>query len=102
MIPWSTFVDPEVAQGSYRRAGSQGTRHSPRGHRVRIDDLDRAIADGEAHGFVKVLTVPGKDRILEARPSSANMPAICWPVCAGDASRHRLNWILGTIPSTRP
>jgi pyruvate/2-oxoglutarate dehydrogenase complex dihydrolipoamide dehydrogenase (E3) component len=29
-----------------------------------IDDLDRAIADSEAHGFVKVLTVPGKDRIL--------------------------------------
>ena len=31
-----------------------------------IDDLDRAIADGEAHGFVKVLTAPGKDRILGA------------------------------------
>jgi pyruvate/2-oxoglutarate dehydrogenase complex dihydrolipoamide dehydrogenase (E3) component len=29
-----------------------------------LDDLDRAIADGEAQGFVKVLTVPGKDRIL--------------------------------------
>ena len=29
-----------------------------------IDDLDRAIADGTAHGFVKVLTVPGKDKIL--------------------------------------
>ncbi|MCW8948349.1 MAG: pyridine nucleotide-disulfide oxidoreductase, partial [Sedimenticola sp.] len=27
---------------------------------------DRAIADGEAHGFVKVLTVPGKDKILGA------------------------------------
>jgi pyruvate/2-oxoglutarate dehydrogenase complex dihydrolipoamide dehydrogenase (E3) component len=32
--------------------------------RYGIDDLDRAIADGCAHGFVKVLTVPGKDRIL--------------------------------------
>jgi pyruvate/2-oxoglutarate dehydrogenase complex dihydrolipoamide dehydrogenase (E3) component len=32
--------------------------------RYGIDDLDRAIADGEAHGFVKVLTVPGKDTIL--------------------------------------
>ena len=29
-----------------------------------IDDLDRAIADSEDHGFVKVLTEPGKDRIL--------------------------------------
>ncbi len=32
--------------------------------RYGIDDLDRAIADGEAHGLVKVLTVPGKDKIL--------------------------------------
>ena len=29
-----------------------------------IDDLDRALADSEAHGFVKVLTRPGKDKIL--------------------------------------
>ena len=29
-----------------------------------MDDLDRAIADGTAYGFVKVLTVPGKDKIL--------------------------------------
>jgi pyruvate/2-oxoglutarate dehydrogenase complex dihydrolipoamide dehydrogenase (E3) component len=32
--------------------------------RYDIDDLDRAIADGEAHGFVKVLTEPGRDRII--------------------------------------
>jgi pyruvate/2-oxoglutarate dehydrogenase complex dihydrolipoamide dehydrogenase (E3) component len=32
--------------------------------RYGLDDLDRAIADGEAHGFVKVLTRPGKDHIL--------------------------------------
>ena len=32
--------------------------------RFGIDDLDRAIADGAAHGFIKVLTVPGKDKIL--------------------------------------
>lgn len=29
-----------------------------------IDDLDRALADGQAYGFVKVLTTPGKDKIL--------------------------------------
>jgi len=32
--------------------------------RYGIDDLDRAIADSAAYGFVKILTVPGKDRIL--------------------------------------
>jgi len=32
--------------------------------RYGIENLDRAIADSEAHGFVKVLTIPGKDKIL--------------------------------------
>ncbi len=32
--------------------------------RYGIDDLDRAIADGDDHGFVKIITVAGKDKIL--------------------------------------
>ena len=64
VIPWATFSDPEVA-----RVGLSETEARARGipfevTRYGIDDLDRAIADGSAHGFVKVLTVPGKDRIL--------------------------------------
>jgi pyruvate/2-oxoglutarate dehydrogenase complex dihydrolipoamide dehydrogenase (E3) component len=62
VIPWSTFVDPEVA-----RVGMNEQEAKERGipHEVTvygIDDLDRAIADGEAHGFVKVLTVPARTR----------------------------------------
>ncbi|RVT49609.1 FAD-dependent oxidoreductase [Rubrivivax albus] len=64
VIPWATFTDPEVA-----RVGLSETEARERGiafevTRYGLDDLDRAIADGTAHGFVKVLTVPGKDRIL--------------------------------------
>ena len=64
VIPWATFVEPEVA-----RVGLNETEAKEKGvaHEVSsydIDDLDRAIADSEAHGFIKVLTVPGKDRIL--------------------------------------
>lgn len=64
MIPWATFVEPEVACVGLNEleAKEKGVAY---GFSVYgIDDLDRAIADGEAHGFVKVLTVPGKDRIL--------------------------------------
>ena len=64
VIPWTTFTDPEVARVGLneRNAARQGipvevTRYD-------LDDLDRALADGEGHGFVKVLTPPGKDRIL--------------------------------------
>jgi pyruvate/2-oxoglutarate dehydrogenase complex dihydrolipoamide dehydrogenase (E3) component len=64
VIPWATFTEPEVA-----RVGLNETEAKEKGIACEvttygIDDLDRAIADGEAHGLVKVLTVPGKDRIL--------------------------------------
>ena len=64
VIPWTTFTDPEVARVglSEREARERGIAFEVT--RYGIDDLDRAIADGAAHGFVKVLTVPGKDRIL--------------------------------------
>ena len=64
VIPWATFTDPEVARVglSETEARQQGVAYEVT--RYGIDDLDRAIADGTAHGFVKVLTVPGKDKIL--------------------------------------
>ena len=66
VVPWATFTDPEVA-----RVGLNETEASARGvpfevTRYGFDDLDRAIADSEAHGMIKVLTPPGKDRILGA------------------------------------
>ena len=64
VIPWATFTDPEVARVGLNEleAREKGTAFEVT--RYGIDDLDRAIADSSAHGFVKVLTVPGKDTIL--------------------------------------
>ena len=64
VIPWATFVDPEVARVGLNEleAKEKGVAHEVTTYQ--LDDLDRAIADGETQGFVKVLTVPGKDRIL--------------------------------------
>ena len=64
IVPWATFTDPEVARVGLNEqdAREQGIPYEV--VKYGIDDLDRAIADSEAHGFVKVLTVPGKDRIL--------------------------------------
>jgi pyruvate/2-oxoglutarate dehydrogenase complex dihydrolipoamide dehydrogenase (E3) component/uncharacterized membrane protein YdjX (TVP38/TMEM64 family) len=64
VIPWATFTDPEVARVglSEDEANAQGIAYEVT--KYGIDDLDRAIADSEAHGFVKVLTEPGKDKIL--------------------------------------
>jgi pyruvate/2-oxoglutarate dehydrogenase complex dihydrolipoamide dehydrogenase (E3) component/uncharacterized membrane protein YdjX (TVP38/TMEM64 family) len=64
VIPWATFSEPEVARVGLNEleAGEQNIEYEVT--RYGIDDLDRAIADSEAHGFVKVLTLPGKDKIL--------------------------------------
>jgi len=64
VIPWATFTDPEVARVGLNEqdAKAQGVPYEITTYG--IDDLDRAIADEEAHGVVKVLTAPGKDRIL--------------------------------------
>ncbi|NHA13490.1 FAD-dependent oxidoreductase [Thioalkalivibrio sp. XN279] len=78
VIPWATFTDPEVARVglSEDEARAQGVAHEVT--RYDIGDLDRAIADGTARGFVKVLTPPGKDKILGATivgPEAGNLVA---------------------------
>jgi pyruvate/2-oxoglutarate dehydrogenase complex dihydrolipoamide dehydrogenase (E3) component len=97
VIPWATFTDPEVARVGLNEQEAQERGISYEVTRYGIDDLDRAIADGEAQGLVKVLTVPGKDRILGVTIAGEH---------AGDliaeyvlAMRHGLglNKILGTI-----
>jgi len=64
VIPWSTFTDPEVARVGLNEQDAEAQGIAYEVSTYGIDDLDRAIADSEAHGFVKVLTVPGKDKIL--------------------------------------
>lgn len=64
VVPWTTFIDPEVARVGINEQEAKERGISYEVTRFDIDDLDRAIADGAAHGFVKVLTVPGKDKIL--------------------------------------
>lgn len=64
VIPWATFIEPEVARVGLneQEAREQGITYEV--VKFNNEELDRAIADGTAHGFVKVLTVPGKDKIL--------------------------------------
>ncbi|MGP0566785.1 MULTISPECIES: dihydrolipoyl dehydrogenase [unclassified Nitrospina] len=64
VIPWCTFTDPEVARVGLNEMEAKEKNIPYEVTTYGIDDLDRAIADSEDHGFVKVLTVPGKDRIL--------------------------------------
>ncbi|GAA5127095.1 FAD-dependent oxidoreductase [Alloalcanivorax gelatiniphagus] len=64
VIPWATFTAPEVARVGLNENEAREKGIEVEVTRYGIDDLDRAIADGSDRGFVKVLTPPGKDRIL--------------------------------------
>ncbi|CAJ0723283.1 FAD-dependent oxidoreductase [Ralstonia pickettii] len=64
VIPWVTFVDPEIARVGLNEREAREKAIAFEVTRYGLDDLDRAIAEGHAEGWIKVLTEPGKDRIL--------------------------------------
>ncbi len=64
VVPAATYVDPEVARVGLNEQEAKAKGIAYEVTRYGLDDLDRAIADSEAHGFVKVLTPVGKDTIL--------------------------------------
>ncbi len=66
VVPWATFTDPEVARVGINEQEAIERKIPHDVHVYGLDELDRAIADSEAHGFVKVITVKGKDKILGA------------------------------------
>ena len=66
VVPWATFTDPEVARVGINEQEAIEKKIAHDVHVYGIDDLDRAIADGEPHGFVKVITPKGSDKILGA------------------------------------
>ena len=97
VIPWATFTDPEVARVGLNETEAKEKNLPYEVTTYGIDDLDRAIADGEAHGTVKVLTAPGKDRILGATIAGEHAGDLIIEFIA--AMRHGigLNKVLGTI-----
>jgi pyruvate/2-oxoglutarate dehydrogenase complex dihydrolipoamide dehydrogenase (E3) component/uncharacterized membrane protein YdjX (TVP38/TMEM64 family) len=97
VMPWVTFTSPEVARVglSEEEARARGVPYEVT--RYDLDDLDRAIADGEARGFVKVLTVPGRDRILGAVVVGAQAGAILAEFTLAMTHGLGLNRLLATI-----
>jgi len=97
VIPWATFTDPEVA-----RVGLNETEAKEKGIAYEVttyglDDLDRAIADSSAHGFLKVLTVPGKDKILGVTMVGEHAGDLIAEFVTAMKYNIGLNKVLGTI-----
>jgi len=64
LVPWTTFVDPEVARVGVNEQEAQRQGLAYELSRFDYGELDRAVTDGHTRGWIQVLTVPGKDTIL--------------------------------------
>ena len=97
VMPWVTFTSPEVARVGLSEAEAKEKGVAYEVTRYGLDDLDRAIAESEDHGFIKVLTPPGKDRILGAVVVGAHAGEILAEFTLAMKHGLGLNKILGTI-----
>ncbi len=96
-VPWATFTDPEVARVGLNETEANAKNINYEVTRYGIDDLDRAIADSEAHGFIKVLTLPKKDKILGVTIVGNHAGDIIAEYVLAMKQGLGLNKILGTI-----
>lgn len=97
VIPWATFVDPEVARVGLNEQEAKDRNIAYEVTRYDLDDLDRAIADSSDVGFVKVLTVPGKDKILGVTIMGTHAGDLLAEFVLAMKHGLGLNKILGTI-----
>ena len=91
------FIEPEVARVGLneQEPAAQGVPFEVT--RYGIDDLDRALADSEAHGFVKVLTVPGRDTILGVTIVGSHAAELLAEYVLAMKHGLGLNRVLGTV-----
>ena len=97
VVPWCTFTDPEVARVGINETEAKEKKIPHEVYVYGIDDLDRAIADGEAHGLVKVITPPGSDKILGVTIAGEHAGDLLVEYVAAMKHGFGLNKILGTI-----
>ena len=97
VIPWATFIAPEVARVGLNEQEAKEKKIAFEVTRYRLDDLDRAIADSQTEGFVKVLTVPGKDTILGVTIVGSHAADLLAEYVLAMKHKLGLNKILGTI-----
>ena len=99
VIPAVTFLDPEIARVGINETEAEEQGIAYEVTRYDLDDLDRAIAESETRGFVKVLTPPGKDTILGATIVGAHAGELLAEYVLAMKHGLGLNKILGTIHS---
>jgi pyruvate/2-oxoglutarate dehydrogenase complex dihydrolipoamide dehydrogenase (E3) component/uncharacterized membrane protein YdjX (TVP38/TMEM64 family) len=97
VIPWATFTEPEIATVGLNETAAKEQNVAYEVTRYDIGGLDRALADDHARGFVKVLTVPGKDKIIGATIVGAHAGELLAEFVLAMKYNLGMNKLLGTI-----
>ncbi|MCB0309315.1 MAG: hypothetical protein KDD48_08085, partial [Bdellovibrionales bacterium] len=97
VVPWCTFTDPEVATVGLNETTAAKRNIAFEVTKYHLDDLDRAIVEDERKGFVKILTVPRKDKILGATIVGAHAGEQISELISAMKNKVGLNKILSTI-----
>ena len=99
VIPWVTFIDPEVARVGINEQEAIDKGIDYEITRFEFEELDRAITDSAAKGFIKVITPKGKDKILGVTVVSEHAGDLIAEFVLAMKHGLGLNKILGTIHS---
>ena len=97
VIPWTTFVDPEVARVGLNETEAKEKNIDVEVTRYEFAELDRAVTESARQGFIKVLTPPGKDKILGVTIVSEHAGDLLAEFVLAMKHKLGLNKILGTI-----
>ena len=97
VIPWTTFIDPEVARVGINERDAAEQDIDVEVTRYEFAELDRAVAESARKGFIKVLTPPGKDKILGVTIVSEHAGDLLAEFVIAMKHDLGLNKILGTI-----
>lgn len=97
VVPWATFVDPEVARVGMNEDEAKAADIDYQVSTYGLDDLDRAIADSETEGFVKVITAGKSDKILGVTIVGYHASDLLAEFVTAMKHGLGLNKILGTI-----
>ena len=97
VIPWTTFIDPEVARVGINERDAAEQDIDVEVTRYEFAELDRAVAESARKGFIKVLTPPGKDKILGVNIVSEHAGDLLAEFVIAMKHDLGLNKILGTI-----
>jgi pyruvate/2-oxoglutarate dehydrogenase complex dihydrolipoamide dehydrogenase (E3) component len=97
VMPWVTYTDPEIAHVGLYEPEAQAQGLNTNTIKIPFSSVDRALADGEPEGFVKILHKRGSDQILGATIVARHAGEMISEITLAIVSKQGLSALAGVI-----